>query len=114
MNAAEQKAHRTVTRDLGDRLDAIEPVVEAIEARVSGIFADFDTRLHEERTHRLQLAREQRDYVDGEDRKLRTCCQERWDSTNQTTKRLADGLAMFRAMTFWQRVRWLVTGRVTN
>ena len=113
MNAVAQKNHRTVTRDLGERLDAVEAVTAAIDERVAGGFGSLDRRINEEYAHRLRTSHEHRAYVEGEDRKLRTTCQERWDVTTQTTRRLSVDLAAFEHLTFWGRLRWLFTGTVT-
>ncbi len=113
MNAVEQKTHRTVTKDLSERLDAVEAVTAEIDVRLVGGFNSLDRRINEERTDRLALAQEQRGYVDGEDRKLRTTCQERWDATTQTMRRVSIDLAAFEHLTLWGRLRWLLTGTVT-
>ncbi len=114
MNATEQKRHRVVTKDLGERLDAVEPIVEAIDERLTQAFGEFDQRLHAERTHRLALAQEQRGYVDNEDRILRQTCQERWTATAFTHTELFRRLARFERLTIWERLWWLLTGRVPS
>ncbi len=112
MNGTDQRLHRTVTKNLGERLDAVEAVTAAIDERVAGGFGSLDRRINEEYAHRLRTSHEQRAYIDGEDRKLRATCQERWDATTQTTRRLAIDLAAFEHMTLWGRLRWIVTGRL--
>jgi hypothetical protein len=104
MNTSEQRTHRTVTAALASGLEKLS---EAATARMDSL----DRRLGELSTHQVKLAHEQRAYVDNEDRQLRQCCQERWDDTAKTTKRLADGLYELRYRGFWSRLNWLLTGR---
>jgi len=113
MNATEQKPHRIVTLDLGQRLDAIEPVVAAIDQRVTKAVAILETRIHEERTHRLTLAQEQRRYVDTEDGKLRQTCDDRWKANRDAHFGFRVWQDRFDDLTFWGRLRWLITGRVS-
>lgn len=108
MNPTEQKTHQTALRDLenatSDRMDSLETLCHQIfEAARDGI--------NEERTHRLKLANEQRGYVDNEDRQIRQCCQERWNETSATTKRLGDRISELRDRGFWSRLNWLLSGR---
>lgn len=99
MNSTEQRTHSKRTEELDARLATVEVVLDAAVKAIG-----------DERTHRIALAHEQRAYVDGADRQLRERCQERWDETGKTTKRLADRHFTFTAMTFWQRLRWLLLG----
>lgn len=60
------------------------------------------------------LADEQRAYVDGRDRELRACCQERWDSTSSSLARAFAAIAAideWRDRGFLARLRWLFTGK---
>ena len=113
MNAIEQKQHRIVTLGLEQRLDAIEPVVAAIDQRVTKAVASLDTRIHEERTQRLTLAQEQRRYVDNEDRLLRQTCDDRWKANGDAHFSFRVWQDRFDDLTFWGRLRWLLTGRVS-
>ncbi len=108
MNPNEQKNHKRVTDSISERLDSY---VEATDAHLSEMEEDFRTAIGAERTHRLKLADEQRGYVDGEDRKLRVCCQERWDATSEAQGRIIASIAALRDRGFWGRLNWLMTGR---
>ena len=110
MNGTEQQARHVAVQRAESRLDTLETVLSAL---VDEVRKEREARLRadgEERTQRIRLALEQRSYVDTEDRLLRACCQDRWDVTMATTKRLFDAHAAFRGRTFWQRLRWLVRG----
>ena len=104
MNGTAQKNHRTVTATLAAQF---ETFADAAVDR----FNDHERKISDERTHRLKLADEQRAYVDARDRELRVCCQERWDATGETTKRLADSIRALQDRGFWSRLNWLLTGR---
>jgi hypothetical protein len=112
VNGAEQRARQSVAERLGGRIDNIEPVVEAIDQRVSESFATLDQQI----ALIVKLARDERGRVDDVSRELRQTCQERWDATAKTTKRLGDNTLMFHrfhTMSLWARLRWLFTGRAT-
>jgi hypothetical protein len=105
--------HGSVTERLTARLDDLEPVVDRLLQNEAKLIADaltVDARIGEERTHRLKLAQEQRGYVDNEDRQLRQTCQERWNETGATHKRIGVHQA-FVSRGFWSRLNWLLTGR---
>ena len=110
MNATEQRQHTRATDALDARLTNAELVLTAVDERVAQAVALLESRINQEHTHRLQLADEQRDYVDYEDRRLRETCQARWDETAITTRRLALDLYRHQHMTFWQRLGWIVRG----
>ena len=113
MNPVQMRQHRTVTERLSDRLDVLEPLVDRMMHNGDALYQGHEANakaIGEERTHRLAMAQEQRGYVDNEDRQLRQCCQERWDSTSAATKRIGDRHQAFVSQTFWQRLRWLVFG----
>ncbi len=113
MNASEQKLHRVVTKGLGERLDVIEPVVDAIDHRVTEAYTEFDRRLREERTFRTTLATDQRTYVDHEDHELRQVAEARFQTQSESIQRLAIDLYRFQQMAWWERARWILTGRVS-
>lgn len=107
MNPSEQHAHRSITGQLQARTQVLEDLVEhhttallrflpatADElADVRAMIGDLRLAIGNERTHRLQLAQEQRSYVDAADRQI---------------------LAAINEVCGWslrQRLRWLLTGR---
>ena len=105
MNPTEQKTH---TR----RMDALETKFRhfqaALEATTEEALSQMDLSLREfvreqvgeERTHRLQLANEQRTYVDHADKMnhlLSTGTRQEWEA--------------FTGLRFWGRLKWLITGR---
>lgn len=78
------------------RMDAIEDSIRAIDISINETIEHFDRvekTIHQERTHHLELAKEQRSYVDQADKR--------------TDWRL-DG---FVGRGFWSRLNWLLTGR---
>lgn len=104
MNGTEQRAHTRITDDLGKRLDNVETVLAALDERVSEVARATLASVHEERTHRLTLADEQRAYVDQRDREVQTTC------LRQNTLTYAAFLG-FCDRTMWQRLRWLIRGQ---
>ncbi len=108
MNATEQHTHRTVTQELNYRISALEPIVVAIDERVTQAYAEFDRRLRDE----FLLLNEQRHHSDTADHDLRSDCADRWAMTTETHMMLFRRLKCFELMTFWQRFRWLLTGWV--
>ena len=110
MNATAQRTHTRATDALDARLTNAELVLTAVDERVAQAVALLEDKINDEHTHRLQLADEQRRYVDYEDRRLRQTCQARWDETAATTQRLAVDLYRFQMMTWWQRLVWIVLG----
>ncbi len=115
MNSTEQRTHKkaitTLEADTLALIEAQSRVCREVERALRHDLAVLRMAVGEERTHRLKLADEQRAYVDSADTALRRCCQERWDETARTTKRLWDSLAALDRMTVWQRLYWLVMGR---
>jgi len=112
MNATEQRKHTTVVAQLAAD---VETVLDGLSKEMLERFlVEEKTRneaVGQERTHRLELAKEQRNYVDAENRKLRECCQERWDASAKTHKTFADAIYGFQHRGFWSRLNWLITGR---
>ena len=110
MNAVEQKNHKRVTDAIANDVAAIaEETADRLDAlkQVSDNLRDL---INAERTHRLDMAKDQRGYVDNEDRQLRQCCQERWDATSTTTKKLGDAISRLRDRGFWGRMKWILRG----
>jgi len=107
MNGTEQRVHRTVTRDLQTQLNDLIDVVTAIDAQQAKLWGDTVEAIAAERVRRHQMRETLRKAIDEQ----RGCCQERWDATAATTKRLGDRAHAFETRTFWQRWRWLVVGR---
>ncbi len=104
MNGTQQKAHHTAVSALENATaEAIEGLVEAVENERQTRAAE-DTRLTTdigiERTHRLELAEQQRNYVDAADRRLDRIIEA------ETFDRRA-----FVGRGFWSRLNWLFTGR---
>jgi hypothetical protein len=100
MNGTEQKNHRTVTQDLSR---AVEVIANSTAQRLEAHGVEL-VRLREsigaERTHRLDLAKEQRGYVDNQDQLV-----------GRRVDALASDLFTFQHRGFWSRLNWLVTGR---
>ena len=97
MNTSEQKNHKTALREL--ETAAIE-FAEVAMHRINGLAADiaqaeasFAKKIGDERTQRLNLATEQRAYVDQADKEMR---------------RYFERLYL---RGFWGRVNWLLNGR---
>jgi hypothetical protein len=107
MNSTEQRTHRTVTAELAYGL---ENIAKAAAQRFGEQDAQMRVSISDVRAHLKKLADEQRSYVDARDRELRECCQERWDASGETTKRLIDRHQAFVTRTFWQRLRWVLRG----
>jgi hypothetical protein len=100
MNGTEQKQRRTAIIDLQRRLDSMDRdfsdlVLQEVKDRRADAAQLRETiriEVSEERTHRLQLAIQQREYVDDQDRQ-------------QVRILLA-----FIMMPFWKRWVWCVLG----
>lgn len=114
MNGTEQKAHQRVTDALDKRLGDLELIVTALDERVSAIAlaarteiaaAERDARelINAERTHRLNLAKEQRTYVDGRDIEVQAICL-------RHSRLTYDDLIALRDRGFWGRLSWLIRG----
>ena len=103
MNPSEQKNHSSRLNDLASGLDVFQ------SATVDAI-SELRTSIGAERTARLELAREQRSYVDGSDRELRRIGDERWTATGEAQMRI---IAMSDPLRrpFWGRLKWLMVGR---
>jgi len=97
MNPTEQRNH---TRRTDELAAAIEDVSADALYRCTHIEQTCRQLISNETTARLALAREQRSYVDNEDRLLRLKCEERLIAFVQFTSR-----------GFWGRLNWLLTGR---
>jgi hypothetical protein len=106
MNGTEQRLHRTVTRDLQTQINDLIEVVSAIDYKQASLWGDTLDAIAAERVRRQTMREGLRKAIDqrGAD------CQERWDATAATTKRLADCQHAFETRTFWQRLCWLVGG----
>ena len=90
MNSTEQRERFTAVSRVEKRLDDLETVVTALIAEL-GVEREQRMRAdQDERTQRLDLAREQRSYVDEADHRLRA------------------SFAEFRWSPVWARLRWLV------
>lgn len=103
MNPAEQRLHTKATDKLDERLTNVETVLAALDERVSAVAKAAEASIGAERTHRLKLADEQRNYVDRRDSEVQTTC------LRQNTLTYADLLEL-RDRGFWGRLRWLVRG----
>lgn len=98
MNATEQREHRTVTKALDSRLDSIEPIVLQLMNNDNAIverFAKLDDVLQKDFDRLNKLT----DVLYMHDRNV----QARLASLEALKLRAA-------ALTFWQRLRWLLTG----
>jgi len=97
MRAAARKAtNRELRRAFGsEAVDTIGEMVKTINRQGEAIVG-IGEAVSKERTHRLELAKEQRDYVDGEDRRL--------------TYRIAY-LERLSCRGFFGRLKWLLLGR---
>ncbi len=107
MNPTEQRTHTTATVALEARIRILEALVDhqvaallqflpgtAAELEdVRASIADVRQAVGNERTHRLKMAEEQRNYVDGADRQILAAINE------------------VCGWSWWQRVRWVLTGR---
>jgi hypothetical protein len=107
MNTTAQKDHKRRTDELAASISAL---ADAADTRILELEADLRERISSERTHRLKLAEEQRNYVDGSDREIRECCQDRWITSNEAQRRFIDQLSAFRDRTLLGRLRWLFRG----
>jgi len=108
VNPTEQKAHTKTTDALAARLDDLELFVAALDERVSGVATAAQASIGQERTHRLQLAEQQRTYVDGADRQLRVVIEER---RSAILAEVGAAIGELRARTLWGRLRWICFGR---
>lgn len=79
--------------------------------RVDAALDDLRAAINNERTHRLQLANEQRAYVDGADAQLKAYCRERFEANIREHARMDASVAELRQRGFWGRLNWLLTGR---
>jgi hypothetical protein len=115
MNPTEQKNRHRVTDELAKGMEDFAAATEdrfvAMERRILAAEGGARAHVDAERTFRLKMADEQRAYVDNEDRKLRQCCQERWDSTAHSTQQLGAAIFGLRDRGFWSRLNWLIRGR---
>ncbi len=101
MNGTEQRAHHTaVTRLAGD----VETMFDDLHAKTRTGFERVSQAINDERTARLKLAREQRSYVENEDRKL-------YNVLHEAHLVLVQSHHAFRSRGFWSRLNWLLTGR---
>jgi hypothetical protein len=109
MNTDEQRTHTRKTDELDARLTNVETVVEALDQRMSELAVAAQAEINrqmtkvrelvsEERTHRLELAGEQRAYVDREDRELR-----------RSVERLQVRTVLLAQPTVWRRLRGLLS-----
>lgn len=96
MNGIQQKNHTTAVAALeaamSDGLDTINDRLGTLGVRIHQEADRARESINDERTHRLKLAEEQRDYVDRENAEIRA------------------RLFLFMSMTFWQRLMWLLRG----
>jgi len=100
MNPAEQKQHKKRTDELEQMITDLGTVVYArVDQAVR--HADNFTReeVSKETNRRLELAQQQRSYVDAGDRDLRRLIEAQ-----------EQRLSQFKTRTFWQRLRWLFAG----
>lgn len=110
MNGTEQRAHRTVTEQLGARVEVLETVVAGLSDALGVVARAADTRIGEERTHRLTLAEEQRAYVDGEDRRVERRVQALEPAIKGHEARICRLQDVLCDRTVWQRLAWLIWG----
>lgn len=95
-------ARRHDRTHLGAQYDSVAAKCDRLAEQLENVAA----RIGEERTHRLQLANEQRAYVDAADRELRRSLVASHDDIGARINR-------HERMTLWQRLTWLVTGKAT-
>lgn len=100
MNPAQQKAHTLRTNELGRAIAKLE---EGVERELEQLADDLSTAITAERTDRINVVTA-----------LRTSLDTGWQHTGSLAGRI-DVLELmvirFIDMSFWQRFRWLVTGR---
>ena len=113
MNATEQRDHKTALDKLSQRIDKVDKRFEDLAAACDDEVAERMTELRktverlitEEKRTRIAAALHsteyQRRYVDDADEALRVRCRD-----------LDARLGALLQLTFWQRVRWIVTGEV--
>lgn len=90
MDILNQRRHGSVTERLSARLDEIDPVIGRMLKNEAKLIADAlrtESRFQE---HDMELSQIQHEWADHE--------------------RRLDRFALFASATFWQRLRWLVTG----
>jgi hypothetical protein len=111
MNGTEQRNHRKVTTDLAR---AVEQVAHSAAQRLDSHgaqIARLEKAISDHRTHVIQLAAEQRGYVDGRDRELSVRIE---DVSGDHGARIGNLMAAHTGFTcrgFWSRLNWLLTGR---
>ena len=91
LTPVDQRRHGSVTERLSARLDEIDPVIGRMLKNEAKLIADALTTAGDVE-YALKLAR------DG------------WDLLREHERRI-DGHSMFVGASFWQRLRWLVTGK---
>jgi hypothetical protein len=108
MNPSEQATHRTKTAQLGHRLDTLETVVDGIGLYTADVskWAPVVTRRLELHSTTLEALTASNQTLQADVHQLQT--QHR--VCNAEDRLMA--LEYFKTCaTFWQRLRWLVTGR---
>lgn len=106
MNGTEQRLHRTAVQTLAKQTDErIDAICTTFDGALAILEAKLRDGVNQERTHRLDLAKEQRSYVDGALAELRR-------STVASDDYLGARLRRLESLTFWHRLWWLLSGRL--
>lgn len=109
MNGTEQRTHTTAVRSIGRRLDDIETVIQGLAAQIvkdresDGELWSAAWDFAGDRPASLSVSIR----LDV----LQALTNERWEATCAAVKATQERQDAFRAMTFWQRLRWNVVGR---
>lgn len=102
MNATEQRQHTRRTDELGKQITGLE---ESMTQALLALEGFVGQALSKETQHRNSLADQQRTYVDTALVALR-------DRVALEKGQLEDTVVKFQGMTFWPRLRWLLTGKL--
>ena len=107
MNPTEQKQHKRRTDELAESITTLETAVaDAVD--------HLRVAIGDDRTFRIEEARQQRSYVDAADRDLRRLSDERWTATNDAQRNimnLSERQTEPLRRSFWGRLKWLIVGR---
>lgn len=101
MNTAEQRNHKS-------RMDALE---QSMAEAILALRESVDQTVAEERKHHRVVANQNRTYIDEEVQNTQGTCQERWDETARTHKRIFDRIEPLSRPTLRGRLRWLLLGQ---
>jgi len=96
MNGKQQRTQRTMREELQTVTDAMVEEIDALGGKLAILRDETRVLVGKEHTARLEMAGQERDYVD------------------RTTKPLdieREAARAFRARGFWARINWIFTGR---